>query len=500
MIEAYADAFAHLLTPLPMLALIAGVLLGVVSGAMPAGGLPVLIVLMGFAYHMDPYIAIPLAIGHMAAVPTTDAIPCILLGMPGSATAQATILDGYPMAKKGLAGEALAAAYFASLLGGLVGAIGLAASLPVARSLLKLFGAPEFFLLGIVGICVVGVVSSGALVKGLLAALFGLAISMVGFDEVVGMPRATFGIQYLWDGVPLIPAIIGLFALPELLDMVVSDTPIARERLDLMMGDVNKGRGAGIRAVLQHKWLVIRSSLIGVFVGMMPGVGGAVAHWLAYAQARQTEKDGTKTFGTGDVRGVIAPEAANNSIDGGVLIPTLAFSLPGSVGMALMLGFLVLLGLQPGPQMLNENLSMTLLIVLCLAISNILVTGLALCFTTQMAKIAVVRPNVLVPLVMVVLMLSAFQVTHSMGDLIMVVVFTAVGLFMKRYGWPRPPIIIALVLAGPLEKYLWLSVRTYGLEMFMRPQVWAIALFAVLAVMYTQRVQAGSKVVVGEEI
>lgn len=493
MLEAAASALQHLFTPLPFLALVVGTIFGLISGAMPGGSLPFLVVLMGFAFHLDPYVAIPLAIGHMAVTATTDAIPCILMGIPGSASAQATILDGYPMAKQGRAGEALAAAYFASLLGGIIGAIALAASLPVARALLRLFGSPEFFLMGLIGIAMVGVISSGALVKGLLTGALGLAIAMVGFDPISGVPRATFGIQYLWDGLPLIPVVVGLFAFPEFLDMVISDSPIARERLDLLKDNVGRGRAAGIKAVLHHKFLVLRSSLIGVFIGILPGVSGNTAHWLAYAQAMQTEKGARETFGRGDIRGVIAPESANNSVDGGDLIPTVTFAIPGSGGNAVFLGFLILLGFQPGPRMLSEHLDVLLLMVWSLALANIIATAVALYFTPLMAEISVVRPNVLVPIVVAMLTISAFQATRSMGDLVVVAAFSVLGWFMKRFGWPRPPIIIALVLARPLEKYLWLSVNTYGWAMLARPQFVVMLALAVLAVLYSLWAQARAR-------
>ncbi len=491
MLEAYGSAFGILFTPpfLPLLALLLGTGLGLISGAMPAGGLPVLVVMLGFAYHLDPYIAIPIVIGHMAVNGTTDPIPCILMGIPGSSSAQATILDGYPMAKQGMAGQALAAAYFASLLGGLIGALGLALVIPLARPIINFFGSPEFFMMALLGIAIVGIVSSGALVKGLLAGAFGLSLGLVGFDSIAGIPRGTLGIDYLWDGLPLIPAIIGLFAIPELLDMVVSDTPIARRRMDELVAGVNTGRLEGIRMVLRHKLLVLRSSLVGLLVGIMPGVGGSTAHWLAYAQARQSERDAYKTFGTGDVRGVIAPESANNSIDGGVLIPTLTFGLPGSAGMAIMLGFLVLLGIQPGPEMLGKNVHITVLIAVCLALANVVATLVALFFTPQLAKISTVPPNVLVPLVVAMLTLSAFQARASVGDLLAVAVFAGIGWYMKRYGWPRPPIVIALVLGEQMEKYLWLSVNTYGWSMLARPQVLVLLAITIVSVYSTLRLE-----------
>ncbi|MEE8518418.1 MAG: tripartite tricarboxylate transporter permease [Dehalococcoidia bacterium] len=489
MLEAYSEAASQLFTPLPMLALFAGVALGLVSGAMPAGGLPVLVVLLGFAYYLDPFIAIPIAIGHMAVNGTSDTIPSVLLGIPGSNSSQATILDGYPMAQKGLAGQALAAAYTASVIGGIIGAIGLALSIPVAKIVLRQFGSPEFFMMGMVGIAIVGVVSSGALVKGLLSAAFAMAISTVGYDVVTGITRFTFGNVYLYDGFPLIPVIVGLFAIPELLNLIVSDSSVVRKRADAMVTDVNKGRGEGIRAAFRYKFLVLRSSLIGLFVGMLPGVGGTAAHWMAYASARQTEPGAEETFGTGDIRGVIAPESANNSIDGGVLIPTLTLGIPGSGGTAIMLGFFILLGITPGPDMLEQHLDITALIALSLVLANIIAAGVALLLTPQLAKISLVRPNVLVPIVLAVLTISAFQATRSVGDLVVVGLFTGLGVFMKRYGWPRPPIIVALVLSPQLSKYMWISLNTYGASMLLRPQSGIILAVAVVSVAFTLRSQ-----------
>jgi TctA family transporter len=344
LIDAYFDAAAKLFTLWPMLALILGITIGLINGALPAGGsIPLLVILMGFAYGMDPAVAIPLVIGAMAVNGTTDPIPCILLGIPGSASAQATILDGHPLAQQGRAGYALSVAYTSSLIGGLIGAVALALFVPVARSFLTLFGSVEFFALALIGIAIVGVVSTGAMIKGLLGAAFGLAIALIGVDPITGTERLV-AVEYLWEGIPLVPAIVGLFAIPEILDLVVSDRPIARKALDLekVQADIRSQRGEGIRETFRHKFLVLRASLIGLFVGMMPGVGGSVAHWLAYAQARQTEKGAFKTFGTGDIRGVIAPESANNSIDAGVLMPTVAFGIPGSGQMSIFLGFLIL--------------------------------------------------------------------------------------------------------------------------------------------------------------
>ncbi|HWP59973.1 MAG TPA: tripartite tricarboxylate transporter permease [Candidatus Acidoferrales bacterium] len=491
MLDAYVDAAGKLFTLWPLLSLGLGVAIGLINGALPAGGsIPLLVILMGFAYGMDPYIAIPLVIGAMAVNGTTDPIPCILLGIPGAASAQATILDGHPLARQGRAGYALSAAYASSLVGGLIGAAALALFVPVARIVLNLFGSVEFFVLSLIGVAIVGVVSTGALVKGLLGAAFGLAIALIGVDGITGTERFV-PIEYLWEGIPLVPAIIGLFALPEILDLVVSDKPIARSGVDLsrVKEHIRNQRFEGILVTLRHKFLVARASLIGLFVGMMPGVGGSVAHWLAYVQALQTEKNAAKTFGTGDIRGVIAPESANNSIDAGVLMPTLAFGIPGSGQMAVFLGFLILLGLQPGPMMLNQHLDLTLMMVWSLAVSNIIATIVALFFTPQLARIAALNPNVLAPIVLAMLFVSAFQNNRSMGDLVLACALFGVGWFMKRYQWPRVPIILGLVLARPLEKYMWLSLNTYGWAMLARPQVWILVGVSTLSVLFSLRAQ-----------
>ena len=354
MFEASAEALGHIASWQVIVALLVGVTVGVLNGAMPGGAVPSLVVLLGFAYGLDPFIALPLAIGMVATVPTGDTLPAVLLGMPGSTSGQATILDGNPLARQGKAGVALSAAYFSSLIGGIIGAAFLFVAIPVARPVVNSFTAAEFFVLGLVAIAVVGVVSSGALIRGLMAGTLGLLVASVGYDDATGVQRLTFGADYLWDGIHIIPVVIGLFALPEFFDMVVSDVSIANQQTAYM--DASAQRKEGMRSVLQNWLLVVRSAAMGVFVGVLPGIGGSLAQWLAYASARQTVRGGTDTFGTGDIRGVIAPESANNAVDGGQLVPTLFFGVPGSVGMAIFLGLLIILDVQPGRSMLNENL------------------------------------------------------------------------------------------------------------------------------------------------
>ena len=493
--DAALDGAQQLFRPGPMIAFVIMIPIALASGLMPGGGLPFLVVVLSFATELDPFIALPVVIGYMAANDLTEPIPSILLGIPGARSSQATILDGYPLARQGYAGYALGASYMSSLIGGIIGGAALLAVLPFARELLRLFGSSEFFLLSLLGIAAVGVVSAGAVVKGLLTACLGLLIGMIGFTNVAGDTRGTFGLDYLYDGIHIVPVVVGLFAIPEIADLVISNTPVAKERLSDMLKEGNKDVYKGMREALRHKWLITRSSLIGVFIGAMPGLGPTPAHWLAYAQARQTEKGARETFGTGDIRGVIAPESSNNSTDGGVLMPTLLFAIPGSAPMAIVLGFLFLVGIQPGPQMVDpdKHLNLTMSLVYVIILANILVVPIVLRFSALLTKVAAIPPLVLAPLVIGVVMLSAFQANLDINDLAVVLAFSALGMFMKAFGWPRPPILIAIVLAGPLEKFMSISIQTRGISMVWQPAFIAILVVVGLAVYFALRVQRGAQ-------
>jgi len=498
MLEAMVDAAGRLFSPGPLLAMLIMLPISLVSGMMPGGNLPIAVIVLGFAGYMDPWITVTAVVFFLAASDITEPVPSILMGIPGARSAQATILDGYPMAQKGLAGVALGASYTCTLVGGIIGALALLLALPISRELLRLFGSAEFFLLSLLGLLCVAIVSSGAFVKGVLTATFGLAIAMIGFSPITGVVRANFGLDYLWEGVPLVPIVVGLFALPEAIDLVVANTPIARERMDTMLKEANRDVYRGMREALNHKWLLVRSSLIGTFVGMMPGVGSSGAHWIAYAQARATEKGARETFGTGDIRGVIAADSANNSVDGGVLIPTVVFGIPGSGGMAILLAILVISGVQPGPAMLTTHLDLTVSLVYIIVIANVIVVPIMLYAAPLITRIAAVPPNVLAPIVIGIVTLAAYQSTYSIEDLMLVLGLTVLGVFMKKYGWPRPPILIAVVLADIVEKYLWISANTYGFSMFVRPQFLAIIAIMIFVMVVSLRIQASANKVLFE--
>ncbi len=480
MLEAALIALDNVTTPSRLLFLFGGVLMGLALGAMPGlGGLVGLAILLPFTFDMDPYQAFAIMIGLIAVTSTSDTIPSVLFGVPGTAASQATIMDGHPMAKKGEAGRAFGAAYASSLLGGLFGALILALTIPVLRPIVLAFGSPEFFMMGILGISMVAVLSGNAPLKGLIAGALGLAVGMIGMDPQTGVIRWSFGQLYLWDGMPLVPVALGIFAIPEIVDLVIRGTRIAdvpKERI--------KGVLVGIMDSFRNWFLVLRCSLVGVWVGAMPGLGASVVDWFAYGHAMQTVKGASDSFGKGDVRGVIAPESANNAKEGGGLIPTIAFGVPGSASMALLLGAMTIQGLTPGSAMLTKNLDVTYTMIWSLAIANVLGTGLCLLFTNTLAKVALVRIHLIAPLVVAVVFLAAFQATAHFGDLWTLIAFSFIGWFMKRFSWPRPPLILGLVLSGIIENYLFISVSRYGAEWLLRPIVLVILAFVMVSLFF----------------
>ncbi|MCZ6812803.1 MAG: tripartite tricarboxylate transporter permease [Alphaproteobacteria bacterium] len=451
-----------------------GVLIGLVLGVIPGlGGLVGLSLLLPFTFNMDPYTALAFLMGLQAVVVTSDTIPAVLFGVPGTVGSAATILDGYPMARNGEAGRAFGAAFTASVFGGLFGALLLALSVPILRPLLFYIETPEVLAFVVLGLSLVAVLSGSTPVKGLAAGCIGLMMATAGDDSQTGTLRWTFDSMYLFDGFNVVPIALGLFALPELADMAINRKSIAGDN----RGGTRKQQIQGVFDVFRHWYLVIRCSAIGVGLGAIPGIGASVIDWIAYAHAIKTEKNAESTFGKGDVRGVIASESSNNAKEGGALIPTIAFGVPGTASMALLLGAFLIHGLNPGPDMLTKHLDVTYTLVFSIAIANIIGAGICFAFADQLAKIALVRIGILAPVIIAITFVGAFQGSKEWGDLFVLLGLGMVGWTMKRLRWPRPPLILGFVLGDIFENSMFISVERYGYEWLTRPIV--VVLFAV---------------------
>jgi len=478
--EVIFDSLASMLVPERLLFLGLGVLAGLILGVIPGiGGLTGIALLLPFTFDMDSVSAISMLVGLGAVGVTSDTLTSVLFAVPGTVGSQATILDGHPLARKGEAGRALGAAYVSSLAGGLIGAFLLAILIPVLKPIILLIGAPEVFMMGMLALTMVAALSGTEIVKGLVVAGLGLLIGMVGQDPQLAVDRWTFDSLYLMDGVNVIVVSLGLFGIPELVDMAIQGRAIA----DVPTKAI-RGLGQGMRDFVHNWWLSLRCSVLGVWVGMIPGLGMLVVDWIAYGHARQTEKGASETFGKGDIRGVIAPESANNAKHGGGFVPTIVLGIPGSTIMALYLSAFMIHGIKPGPEMLTKHMDMIYTVVWSIVLANVLASGICLMLSNQLAKIAQVRIHVLFSLVTVVIFLAAFMSTTHVGDLIALLSFAALGWFMKRARWPRPPFLLAFVLAPVLERQLFVSVQVYGASWLLHPGVIVIFLLTVCSVGY----------------
>ena len=484
MIDLVLQALQTLFTPEHFIFLLLGVFLGLIIGVFPGlGGIAGLSLLLPFLYGMDQVSALATLIGLVAVIPTSATFSSVLMGIPGSSSSQATVLDGFALAKKGQASRALSAAFTSSLFGGLIGAIVLTFFVQIARPVILFFGSAELFMLAIFGLSMVGSLSGKSLIKGVVACGFGLLTGSIGAAPATGEFRMVMGLDYLYDGLPLVVIALAIFAFPEISELFRKDAAIADK------GAKDLGRAGwfmGMRDVLKNKWLALRCSSIGTIIGAIPGMGGSVVDWIAYGHVVQTSKD-KSLFGKGDIRGVIAPESANNAKEGGALMPTLLFGIPGSGSMAVFLGGMVLIGIEAGPSMVTTDIDLTYTIIWSLAIANVLGAGFSLFLAGPISKLTQIKFSLLAPFMIMVISFAAFQATKDMTDLWMLMIFGLVGIFMKRFGWSRPAFLIGFVLASQAESYLNMSVQFYSWEMFTRPGVIVIMILSLVTVYFSRK-------------
>jgi putative tricarboxylic transport membrane protein len=448
MLHLWLSGLGGLLQARELLFLALGMLIGLFFGAIPGlGGATALALLTPLTYGLDPFTALALAGGVMGAVPMGGSISAILLNAPGSAPNAATCLDGHPLAQQGKAGLALGAAASANAIGGIIGTISVLAILPIAKDLVLLFGPPELFLLAVLGLIVVATASRGKMLRGLIAGAFGLMIAFIGYNDVTGVLRFTAGIAYLWDGVRLVPALIGLFAVAEMINLSVKGGAITKDAKTFGISSVTNG----LLETFRHWRTVLRGSLIGTVVGAIPGVGGTVASFLSYSLTVQASKD-PASFGKGNIQGVIAPEAAINAKDCSCLIPTLAFGIPGGVEMAVFMGLLVLHGMQPGPLMLIDRQVEIYGLIWALTGSCVLASFLGLLMARPLSRITLIDSQILVPVVTAVALVGSYAVDRNVGNVLVTAVFGILGYLMIRFDYPRLTMVVALVLGAAAER------------------------------------------------
>jgi len=454
-LDALLEAFLAVLNGGSLAYLVAGVLLGLTFGVIPGlGGTTALALLIPVTYTLDPLDAMYLAGGVMGATSFGGSISAILLNTPGTAPNAATTFDGYPLARQGKAGLAIGASATASAMGGLIGLFTLLLFIPIAREVVLSFGSSEFLLLTILGLAAIAVSVRGKLLRGLVAACVGLLLAFTGANQFTGDTRFTGGIDYLWDGIPLVPALTGLFAISQMIELALKGGSVAEDtdRQSALKMKIS-GVGEGIVAVFRHWPVLLRGSVIGTVIGAVPGLGGTVAAFLSYSSTAQTAKD-SHTFGTGNIKGVIAPEAANNAKDGGSLIPTVAFGIPGSAETAIFLAILVLHGMEPGPAILLYNEREIYGLIVALTASAVGASVVGLMFSRVLILITRIDVNIIVPVVVTLSLTGVYVLEGRMADVLLTVAMGVLGYLMIRFDYPRLTLVIAFVLGETAERSL----------------------------------------------
>ena len=443
--EHILSGFITVFSPFGMLMITIGIVVGMFVGAMPGLGPSIgIALLIPFTYSMDPQFALLLLVSLYMAAEYGGSISAILLSTPGTAAAAATVVDGYPLKMQGRAEEALGVSLTASSVGGMVGAIGLILfAQPLATAAL-LISPAGYFAIGLFGLTTVASLSGGSMLKGLLGTGLGLAVATAGIDPISGTPRFTFGQFELFEGVPVLSALIGLFALSEA--FVMTEKPGGMESVKAKFGILF----IGMKQIRELFSTMVMGSVVGTILGILPGVGGNIACWVAYARARKSSKH-PETFGKGEPKGVAAPEAANNATVGGAIIPMLSLGVPGSPTTAVLMGALVLHGLRPGPQLFMDAPVVVYSLFVGLAVSVVVMYAVGIFTLPVWARMMALPQSVLSVLIIVLGLVGAFTLRSLMFDVYLALGFGILGYILKKFGFSMAPILLALVLGYLIE-------------------------------------------------
>lgn len=465
----FGSLFNMLTSPNIMGLMLIGVLIGIWVGITPGiGGRLSIALAIPFVFGMDMIAGAVFLLVMHAVNGTSGQISSIMFGVPGDGDDAATTLDGYPMAKKGEAGRALGASMTASGVGGIIGAVVFAVMIPILEPVILAFSPAEFFLLALLGITFIAFLAGGSnIFRGIIVGFYGVILATVGMDPQTGIARFSGNYLFLWDGLSLVTAVLALFAVPEMIALALSGNSISS--VSAATAKVSYRQiGQGILEVPRHWWLVLRTSIMGAVIGMIPGLGGSAAAWMCYGHAVQSSKH-PERFGKGAVEGVIAPETASNAKEGGALLPTLLFGIPGSSGMAILLGAFLILGIQPGPTLLTEHLDLVWTLIWALVVGNIIAVSFLLLVARWAAALTFVRGSLIVPFVFVLVVLGAYINEGQWENLVILVVMSVIGYALLRAGWPRAPFVIGLVLGKIAEESLNKALALWGMNFFLRP-------------------------------
>ena len=462
-IEGLTSGLLQAISPAVFPYLFVGATFGLVIGVIPGlSGHFAMAMVIPFLYSMEPAAGIAFLLGAHSTVAQGGGLTAIFFSTPGTGQNAATLLDGPPMRNKGLGAMAAGAAMTSCFLGATFGAVVLALLLPILQRVVLFFGPPEIFVLAFLALTFVAVLGKGDLTRSLIAALAGLLLAMIGLDNVTNQERFTFGLLELRDGLELVPVILGLFAVAEMFDLWVGGGSLAGKQTKILsVRETQKQIFQGVATALKHWWLIVRCSSIGTAMGLIPGLGSAPASFVAYGHAKQSSKSDVE-FGTGNIEGVIGSESANDAVEGGALASTIAFGVPGSSSMAILLGALFILGQETGPSMLTYHVDVIFIMIFTIIIGNFIGMVGGIFLVNPLSRATGVRSTILVPVLLVIVFTGAYAVQSSWFDIGIALIFGIVGYLMKELGYSRAALLIGFVLGFTVEKNLYLAVQLSG--------------------------------------
>jgi len=444
------ESFLNLFSPFTLIAMILGVTWGIFMGATPGFGSALgMALLIPFTFGMDPNVALPMLAGVYTGAVYGGGITAILVGVPGTSSAAATVMDGFAMTQKGESNRALSASVMSSAFGGILGGIILLFFAPMLARLTLLFGPAEYFILAVFGLTIIAVVAGKSIYKGLLGGLIGLLLGTVGLDPMDGENRFTYNTMYLYDGFPIIPLILSLFAFPRCMLMIRQSFRQGSKTLSSVAGNSGGARIA-VREIAKMWKTLIRSSLIGTIIGIIPAAGANIACWVSYAEAKRKSKT-PEIFGTGSTEGIVAAEAANNAVAGGSMVPLLILSIPGNSASAVMLGALLIHGMVPGPDLFTKYASVTYTYMVAMICTCVIMLVIGYWVSRYFARLVDVPLSILAPLMLLVTMMGAFATRQYLFDVWITVILGTFCYLLTLQKFPMPPILLGAIL-GPIAE------------------------------------------------
>jgi len=483
LMQGFQSVFTLQIFPLLAAGVAGGIIIGSLPGLTATMGVAIL---LPFTFGMESTAALSMLVGIYVGAIYGGSIAAILLRTPGTPAAAATVFDGNALVKQGKAGKALSMSAIASFTGGLISTIMLITLSPLLAKFALKFSAPEYFMLAVFGLTIIASISGKNIIKGFLAGFFGLFIATVGMDPVTGYPRFSMGSIQLLNGFSIIPVLIGLFAVSEAL--VQMEDIIRSKNVRTVITD----RGlVSFREVLSVLPTMLKSAFMGTFIGSIPGAGADIAAFISYNEAKRSSRHPEK-FGTGYLPGIAAPEAGNNGVTGGALVPLLTLGVPGDAVAAILLGALIIQGLTPGPMLFEQNPDIVYGLFSSMLVGNVLMLILGLSCIRFFSKIVEIPRKLIIPMILVLSIVGSFAMNNSLFDVLVTILFGIIGYFMIKVGIPQSPIVLALILGPMAESNLRKAILMYEGSwsfLYTRPITIAFIILSVFSLVTTMRMK-----------